>query len=75
MARYSTLWCRTQFGLDPLEPEICEAELSRLQNSDDPVEQLMGEGGAACCSNETTAPLVQPMIQERAWTSPIWYNP
>jgi hypothetical protein len=73
--RYSTLWCQTQFGLDPLKPKQCRTELTRLQNSDNPVEQLMAEGGGACCSNETTAPLVQPMIQERAWTSPIWYNP
>lgn len=30
---------------------------------------------AMCCSNETTDYFVQPVIQERAWTSPIWYTP
>ena len=28
-----------------------------------------------CCSNQTTDTFVQPVIQERAWTSPIWYEP
>ena len=31
--------------------------------------------GAMCCSDQTTEPFVQPIIQERAWTSPIWYEP
>jgi hypothetical protein len=28
-----------------------------------------------CCSNQTTDTFLQPVIQERAWTSPIWYEP
>ena len=31
--------------------------------------------GAMCCSDQTTTPFVQSVIQERAWTSPIWYEP
>jgi hypothetical protein len=46
-----------------------------MANSNDPVQQANAERGASCCSNQTTFPFVQPVIQERAWTSPIWYSP
>jgi hypothetical protein len=63
VCRYSTHVCRDTFGVDPLSPD-CE-------------EQLAGKpaGAQLCCSNQTTSPIVQPVIQERAWTSPIWYTP
>jgi hypothetical protein len=38
-------------------------------------QQANAEQGASCCNNQTTFPFVQPVIQERAWTSPIWYSP
>ena len=64
--RYSTHYCRVHFGVDPLS-ENCEDQLSNLK--DDAIHAKQ------CCNNETTAPIVQPVIQERAWTSPIWYTP
>jgi hypothetical protein len=28
-----------------------------------------------CCLNENTDPFIERVIQERAWTSPVWYQP
>ena len=68
VCRYSTLWCRTWIGVDPLSSS-CRTQLASLK---DP---LKASQGAMCCSNQTTDTFVQPVIQERAWTSPIWYEP
>lgn len=67
VCRYSTLWCQRKFGVNPLEPH-CTQQLAGLP-------ALLREEAAMCCSNETTTPIVQPVVQERAWTSPIWYKP
>jgi hypothetical protein len=57
-----------RFGVNPLSPD-CRQQLGNLQGAD-------RENAAQCCNNETTEPgFVQPVIQERAWTSPIWYSP
>src|SRR5262245_17627429 len=74
VCRYSTLWCRERIGVDPFNLSQCQQDLDRMANSDDPVQQAKAEQGASCCSNQTTFPFVQPVIQERAWTSPIWYS-
>ena len=75
VCRYSTLWCQERIGVNPLKPQQCQKDLDALANSDDPLDQLTAQTGALCCSNQTTSPIVQPAIQERAWTSPIWYTP
>ncbi|MCB1709901.1 MAG: DUF3604 domain-containing protein, partial [Halioglobus sp.] len=28
-----------------------------------------------CCKQQAAEPFYSPVIQERAWTSPIWYEP
>ena len=73
--RYSTLYCEANFGFSGREPEICEEKLYALQNSDDENDVITAMNASFCCSDETTNFIVQPVIQERAWTSPIWYTP
>ena len=73
--RYSTLYCEANFGFSGREPERCNEKLNTLRNSDNENDRNTAMNAAQCCSNETTVPIVQPVIQERAWTSPIWYTP
>ncbi|MFL6289927.1 MAG: DUF3604 domain-containing protein, partial [Thermoanaerobaculia bacterium] len=74
VCRYSTLWCRKWIGVDPLDTGKCSTQLAALQSGS--LEQkAKAAHGAECCSNQTTDTFVQPVIQERAWTSPIWYEP
>jgi hypothetical protein len=68
VCRYSTLWCRKWIGVDPLD-DSCSSQLASLKD------KRKAEQGAMCCSNQTTDTFLQPVIQERAWTSPIWYEP
>ena len=68
VCRYSTLWCRKWIGVDPLDTDKCNSQLAALKGD-------KASQGAMCCSNQTTDTFVQPVIQERAWTSPIWYDP
>lgn len=57
--RYTTFRCLS-YGINPfLYDEEGEPECPEA----DP-------GGETCCN-----PDLQPAIQERAWTSPIWYSP
>jgi hypothetical protein len=58
--RWSTWVCR-RAGVDPF--------------ASDCVQQAGAGPFAACCLDETTDPSVTPVVQERAWTSPIWYAP
>ncbi|HEX3474104.1 MAG TPA: DUF3604 domain-containing protein [Kofleriaceae bacterium] len=74
VCRYSTLWCRTWIGVDPLNHGQCKQDLAKLQ-AGTKEQQIKAQQGAMCCSDQTTTPFVQPVIQERAWTSPIWYEP
>jgi len=52
--------------------EACQAQLDDLPSS-------QRADATACCTQtvagDTTSDLLQPVIQERAWTSPIYYTP
>jgi hypothetical protein len=74
VCRYSTLWCRKWIGVDPLDTATCNSQLAALQGGND-AQKAKASQGAMCCSNQTTDTFLQPVIQERAWTSPIWYEP
>jgi hypothetical protein len=59
--RWSTLVCKS-LGVDPLSPN-CEAQAALAGDFEN------------CCLDESNDPFMQPIIQERAWTSPIWVRP
>jgi len=75
VCRYSTRICQNRFShpVNILEgQETCQKQLEALPASE--------QGDAAnCCvqtvPGDTLSQLLQPVIQERAWTSPIYYTP
>ena len=60
--RWSTRQCQ-QLGVNPFDPE-CAVQAASYSPGKFPT--------ALCCAHE---PLFEKVIQERAWTSPIWYAP
>jgi len=62
VCRWSTRVCKTA-GVDPFAAD-CAAQAA-----------LAPAAFADCCLDETTDPTISPTVQERAWTSPIWYRP
>jgi len=60
--RWSTRVCKAA-GVDPFADD-CAAQASAA-----------GDSFANCCLNKTNDPSVDPLVQERAWTSPVWFRP
>jgi hypothetical protein len=60
--RWSTRVCKAA-GVDPLSPN-CAAQAATA-----------GPDFANCCLDASNDAFMDPLIQERAWTSPIWYRP
>ena len=70
--RWSTLQCQ-EAGVNPFS-ESCDEQAA------DRTAALQEQGAAGdvygkCCIDPATEPFYTPVIQERAWTSPIWYTP
>lgn len=70
--RWSTLQCKAA-GVDPFASD-CSAQAEAATAK---AQARGGEGDVygKCCTDPATEPFYQPIIQERAWTSPIWYKP
>jgi hypothetical protein len=65
--RWSTRLCKA-VGVDPLSP-LCPVQAAQKSQGDPKAEW------ENCCFDERNDPFVTPLVQERAWTSPIWYKP
>lgn len=60
--RWSTRVCKAA-GVDPFSPG-CAAQATAA-----------GAAFAHCCLGPANDAFIAPVVQERAWTSPIWYRP
>ena len=60
--RWSTYACK-EAGVDPFATDCADQA------------EVQGRAFANCCLTESNDPFLSPTIQERAWTSPIWYDP
>jgi hypothetical protein len=70
--RWSTLQCQAA-GVNPFAQDCSEraAEQTALAHE----RGAEGDVYAKCCLSPEQEPFYSPVIQERAWTSPIWYAP
>jgi hypothetical protein len=70
--RWSTLQCQAA-GVNPFA-DNCEAQAEE-QTALAHERGAEGDVYGKCCLSEDEEPFYSPLIQERAWTSPIWYEP
>jgi len=70
--RWSTLQCRAA-GVDPFADD-CPAQAAE-QTARAQERGAQGDVFGKCCLREEDEPFYAPVTQERAWTSPIWYEP
>lgn len=67
--RWSTLQCQAA-GVNPFS-KSCAAEAEAATDS---VDGAIGDVYGRCCLDPAKESFYSPVIQERAWTSPIWIN-
>jgi hypothetical protein len=69
--RWSTLQCQAA-GVNPFAGDCAaqaEAATARAQG-----EGASGDVFGKCCTDPATEAFYSPIVQERAWSSPIWYK-
>ncbi len=70
--RWSTLHCQAA-GVNPFSNDCQQqADAATAREHERGAE---GDVYGKCCLREEEEPFYSPVIQERAWTSPIWYEP
>jgi len=70
--RWSTFQCQSA-GVNPFAAN-CE-ELAEVATAEARERGAEGDVFGKCCLDPEEEPFYTPVIQERAWTSPIWYTP
>jgi hypothetical protein len=70
--RWSTLQCQAA-GVNPFASD-CDARAD-AENEKALEAGARGNVWGNCCLDEAEEPFYSPVIQERAWSSPIWYEP
>jgi len=71
--RWSTLQCKAA-GVDPFSDQ-CDRQAESANAHAAEVLGASGDVYGKCCLDAATRPFYSPVIQERAWSSPIWYSP
>jgi len=70
--RWSTRQCQAA-GVNPFAENCAAQAVEMTERRKD--EGAIGEVYGRCCLDPAAEPFYSPVIQERAWTSPIWINP
>jgi hypothetical protein len=70
--RWSTLQCQAA-GVNPFAEDCAEQATTQTARAQERGAQ--GDVYGNCCLREAEEPFYSPVIQERAWSSPIWYDP
>lgn len=71
--RWSTLQCQAA-GVNPLS-QNCQAQADAATGQAEDKLGASGDVYGRCCIDPAQQSFYSPLIQERAWTSPIWYKP
>jgi hypothetical protein len=69
--RWSTRQCQA-VGVNPFASN-CRAQ-AEVANYNASIVGAEGDVYGVCCTAEADDPFHSPLVQERAWTSPIWYR-